>query len=152
MNKVYSFIEWDARLILGIPLIDKQHEKLVQLTNNLHLACLQSTETASAGFMAAVREAVNYVQQHFTTEEKMMLLFDFPEFTAHKGKHEGFVIEFLTQTQKFINRRHLAPNRFVYFLKDWILSHIAVNDKVFAEFVLQTRQHEKLEQLFPKSA
>ena len=152
MNENQACVEWDTRFMLGIPLIDRQHEKLVQLTNSLYMACLHSKEKANRGFIAAVHEAVDYVCYHFTTEEKIMLLTEFPEYLNHKKEHESFVREILNRTQKFTDKNHLIPNRFVYFLKDWILSHIAVCDKVLAEHILGLKHHEKLMQLFPHSA
>ena len=143
------FIEWDDRFRLGIPLIDKQHEKLIQLTNDLHVACLGSTETANGHFIDTIHEMVNYVHYHFSTEEKLMLLAGFPKYSTHKKEHTDFIKEVLIQAQTFTNNSHLVPNRFVHFLKEWILSHIAVCDKATVEFIHNTKCHEKLEQLYP---
>ena len=148
----YKIIEWDARFMLGFSLFDKQHEKLAQLTNQLYFACLQGSKTANRCFEDALHEAVAYVKYHFATEEKMMFLLDYPDFSTHKKTHESFIKEVLNQSQSFSANSHLAPNRFVHYLKDWILSHIAVSDKVMVEFILHNKYHEKLQLLFPKSA
>ena len=148
MNRQNAFIEWDPRFMLGVPLIDGQHERLVQLTNNLHVACRDSKENANDCFIRVAHEAVNYVRYHFTTEEKMMLLLMFPEYTEHKKHHEIFIREVLHQTQMFANKKNLVPNRFVHFLRDWVLSHIAVRDKVFTEYILSLKNQEKLEMIF----
>jgi len=147
-----NIIDWDTRFKLNISLIDRQHHKLVQLTNSLHNACLESPETANRSFIETVREAVNYVRFHFSTEEKLMRLIDFPGYTAHKKEHENFIKEVLTHTEKFNQTKFLVPNRFVLFLKEWILSHIAVCDKEMADSIIKTKYHEKLEQLFSESA
>ena len=149
MSDSRDFIEWDERFMFGIPPIDKQHEKLVQLTNNLHSACLRSKETAHYHFMEAAHKTVDYVRYHFTTEEKLMILVEYPGYGKHKTEHASFVMEILAQTQKYAVNSHLAPNRFVYYLKEWILSHIAVSDKSMAEFIIRTEYYEKLLLLFP---
>ena len=149
-SKIPSFIEWDDRLKFGILPVDKQHEQLVLLTNNLHLACLRGTETAYDNFITAIHKTVEYVRYHFTTEEKLMLLVEYPGYYDHKLEHESFIKEVLVQTRKFEINKHLVPNRFVYFLKEWILSHIAVSDKAMAEFIIQTKHYEKLLELFPR--
>ena len=150
--KSQAFIEWDDRFKLGIQLIDRQHERLVFLTNNLHLACLHSTQTANHYFVDTIHQLVDYVNFHFTTEEKLMRLLEFEGYSIHKKGHESFIKEVLIQTEKFSQASHLVPNRFVHFLKDWILGHIAVCDKAMADFVLDSKYHKKLEQLTHKSA
>ena len=143
------FVEWEERFNLGIPALDWQHQKLVQLTNDLHLACLQNPETAYSYFIETAHKMVTYVRYHFSTEEKLMLLLEFPEYPNHKKQHESFIKEVLNQNKKFIQKNHLVPNRFVHYLKEWILSHIAVYDKAMAAFFLSTKYHEKLERLLP---
>jgi hemerythrin len=89
------------------------------------------------------------VRFHFASEEKLMILVEFPGYPEHKKEHTEFIKEVLSQTEKFNQSKHLVPNRFVYFLKEWILSHVAVCDKVMAEFFLKTKYYKKLELLFP---
>ena len=138
--------------MLNVPIIDAQHEKLVQLTNDLYLACLQNSETASIYFIEVVHKVVDYVRYHFTVEEKMMLLFEYPDYSSHKKEHENFVREILIETQKFSSKKHLVPNRYVQYLRDWILSHIAVCDKALADYILSVKDNHKIQRLFPKSA
>ena len=152
MKVKHTLVEWEDRFVIGIPIVDKQHQRLVELTNDLYLACLQNTETANRRFMEALHEAVEYVRYHFSTEEKMMLLLEFPDYVTHKKEHESFILEILAQTKKFTIKNHLVPNRFVHYLKEWILSHIALCDKAMADFFLHTKYHEKLVHLFPRSA
>ena len=147
-----NIIDWDTRFKLSISVIDKQHHRLVQLTNRLHKACLESPETANQSFIETVREAAKYVRFHFSTEENLMLLVDFPGYAAHKKEHENFIREVITHHDKFNQAKYLVPNRFVLFLKEWILSHIAVCDKEMADFIIKTKYHKKLEQLFSEEA
>ena len=149
MKNKDALIQWSDRLILGIPLVDKQHERLVQLANDLHAACLEGRESANSYFIEAAREAVKYVGYHFTTEEKMMLLLEYPDYASHKKEHEQFTKEVLIQTQKFDEQKSLAANRFVHFLKDWILSHVSICDRTMAEYILNLRDTNKLQELFP---
>ena len=148
----HRFIEWNARLVLGIQLIDSQHEKLVHLTNNLHVACLKNREIAKRYFIKTAREAVRYADYHFSTEEQMMIFLGYPDFRIHKKEHEGFIKEILRQTFMFAEHKNLVPNRFVQYLREWILSHIAVCDKDFANYIFSYENCDKLEVLFINSA
>jgi len=150
MEKVIDFINWDERFILGIPVIDRQHKELVETTNKLHYACLRNAETANELFIKTAGKAVEYVKQHFSTEEKMMILFNFSGYKAHKLEHESFIKEILNQSMSYKGGRQIAPRRFVYFLKDWILSHIAVCDKRFTSYILSMKEMGKLNDLLTK--
>ena len=152
MNAKHTFIKWEDRLVLGIPIIDKQHQRLVELTNNLYLSFSKNTKTANFRFVKTLHEAVEYMRYHFITEEKMMLLLEFPDYPAHKKEHESFIREVLARTKRINSRKHLVPHRFLHYLKRWIPSHIAVCDKALAKFFLHTDYHEKLALLFPKPA
>ena len=145
-------VEWNSRLILGIKLMDDQHEKLVQLTNNLHLACLKNREIAKRYFIETAHEAVRYADYHFSTEEQMMIFLGYPEYRNHKREHEGFIKEILRQAFMFADHKNLVPNRFVQYLRDWIMSHIAVCDKAFANYILSYENCDILEVLFINSA
>ena len=148
----HPFIEWNSRLMLGIPLIDSQHQKLIQLTKNLHIACLQNPEIANSYFIEVAHQAIDYVYHHFSTEEKIMLLLKYPEYSEHKKEHQNFVREILIENQKFSVQKHLVPNRYVQYLKNWILSHIAVSDKTLAEYIQCLKYQKKLQRLVPGMA
>ena len=144
MSEIIDYIEWDERFMLGIPVIDKQHENLVRICNNLHWSCLKGQETLNHHFINSAHEAIEYVRHHFSTEEKMMNLFDYSEFPEHKKEHEYFVREILNCYKNFQDGIDFAPNHFVNFIKEWILSHITVTDKEFADFFLSMDHYGKL--------
>jgi len=130
------FIPWEDRFALGIPLVDEQHKKLLDLANALYDTCRQGKEFVPAGFKKAVSAAVEYVAVHFSTEEKIMERVGYPGLAEHRAKHQEFVKHVLIDVRNFEDGRTFVPNRFVLFLKDWILSHIAVMDKNMAFHVL----------------
>jgi len=143
MSRNSAFIEWNSRLILGISVIDKQHEKLVKLTNELHQSCLIGREDANRSFILAARNAANYAHSHLVTEERMMYFSKYPDFASHKREHDSFVLEVVYESKKFSKSGNLVPYRFFHFLRDWVLSHIAVNDKAAVEYILNIRNKQK---------
>ena len=145
-----SFIEWNPMLYLGVPLIDKQHEKMIQLVNNLYSACLQKNESAGHNIAETINEAVNFLKYHLVTEEKMMLLLEYPEYMSQKKEHEGFIMEILNQINSLTDKNQRFPNRFFHLLKEWLMLHIIVCDKKFTEYLLNLKNNEKLQSLFPK--
>jgi hemerythrin len=133
-------VEWATRYKIGIPVIDEQHKKLINMTNDLYMACRGGVGAANAYFRTTVRKAVDYVRFHFSTEEKILERISYPGITAHKKEHEDFVKEILRQVQAFEEGKQFVPNNFVRFLRDWVLTHIAVSDKQYAEYLLNLKK------------
>ena len=130
-------------LYLGIPIIDQQHANLVRITNNLYLSCLTNSTFANLRFIQAVRETVAFIQQHFSTEEKLMLLSGFPNYDDHKKDHGDFVWEIISRSKQFQDGQKCVPQKFVQFLSEWVKIHIGGADKEFADFFLNMKQHNK---------
>jgi hemerythrin len=135
-----NLVEWDDQYLIGIPRIDEQHKKLIDMTNGLYLGCLKGDAAAEAYFLKTIHEAVDYVRFHFSTEEKILGRINYPDFTAHKKEHENFAREIIQQVQAFQQGKKFVPNIFVRYLRDWVLTHIAVSDKLYAKYLLDMKK------------
>lgn len=127
------FVRWDERFATNIPLIDEQHKELFRLTNELFKSCVSGD--VNAAFKDAMKSAVDYVRFHFSAEEKMLVNVHYPDIAAHKKAHETFVKRILEDAENFKEGKKLTPFNFVRFLRDWILSHIAVMDMQYASYI-----------------
>jgi hemerythrin len=139
-----DFVDWKDRYSIGIPLIDEQHKKLLVMTNKLFLACNYSTDSGKAQFKQTVHDAVAYIKFHFATEEKIMELTAYPGLAAHKKEHTDFVHTVFDDVKAFEQGKPLVPNQFVRFLKDWVLSHIAITDGKMGNFLIGLKKAGKL--------
>ncbi|MDR0386805.1 MAG: bacteriohemerythrin [Treponema sp.] len=133
-------VEWDDRYSVNIQLIDDQHKELINLTNILYKGCLAGDETARAYFMETIRRTVEYVKYHFSAEEKMMENIKYPDIAQHKREHESFVKQILGDVEKFQEGKKFVPNVFVRYLKDWILTHIALEDKKYSAYIFDLKK------------
>jgi len=131
-----QIVSWQKSYSVGIRLIDEQHMHLINLTNKLFNSCMSGREGARIGFMETIHEAVNYVGYHFSTEEKVMLRINYPDYIRHKQEHADFVRKVFIKVEDFRCGKIFAPISFVYFLRDWILHHIAVCDKRMGDYLL----------------
>jgi hemerythrin len=138
-------VEWDAKFSVGIPLIDEQHKKLIELTNGLYQGCLAGDDAAREFFFKAIRSALDYVNYHFSAEEKLLENVKYPELAQHRKQHEDFVRRMVEDVKSFQDGRKFVPNNFVRYLKDWILSHIAIMDTKYARYILDLKKQGKLE-------
>jgi hemerythrin len=138
------FIEWDRRYSVGIPKIDDQHKELVRLTNELYASCMLSDEKTTAQFKTTLSSLVHYVTEHFGAEERLLQRVGYPHYAEHKKEHESFVKKMLDDMKLFSEGKSFVPNNFVRFLKDWILSHIAVSDKQYSEFLFSLKKRGQI--------
>jgi hemerythrin len=138
-------VEWDDKYCVGIPLIDEQHKTLIEHTNTLYRGCLAGTdEEKTAYFMKAVKDVVDYVKFHFSAEEKMLENVKYPQLPRQKKQHEMFVQKLLEDVRGFQNGQKFVINNFVRFLRDWILSHIAMEDTQYARYIFDLKKNGRL--------
>ncbi|MDR1107237.1 MAG: bacteriohemerythrin [Treponema sp.] len=126
-----ELVKWSATYSVGIKLIDDQHKGLLNLVNDLfnHVSSDEATERAY--FQKVIQTAVNYVKVHFATEEKIMLATKFPGYAEHKKAHDTFVLTVVDNIRDFEAGKKFTLAGFTRFLKDWVLTHIAIMDKQY---------------------
>jgi len=130
------FIEWTKDFVTGIEEVDRQHRKLVNLTNELYES-IRKKEVEEV-IDSILKELFNYARYHFKTEERLMEKYDYPEFEFHKKEHDKFkekVKEFL---KKRSSLKELEKEKFTIeimkFLKDWLIKHMLGTDRRYVPF------------------
>jgi hemerythrin len=134
-----EIVSWSDKYATGIELIDSQHHQLVNLTNELYRACLSGGIERLAVFKEAMSRMVEYVRFHFTAELKLLDAIKYPDYNNHKKMHNDLVEEILTASSTYDDGRKFVPNHFVRTLRDWVFGHIAVYDKMYAEYVAEQK-------------
>ncbi|MDE5898813.1 MAG: bacteriohemerythrin [Treponemataceae bacterium] len=141
-----DYIKWDPKFEIGIPVIDEQHKKLVELCNASYQALIQGSAENSSwerSLSGALRECVEYVQTHFKNEETLMKACGYSGFPEHKRMHDSFIKKILEASGTFGAANAATAFKFVKFLYDWILSHIAHEDKLYVQSVLEFYRQRK---------
>lgn len=142
-SSVTGIVSWSSKFEIGIPVIDAQHKKLVTLCNNLYKiitsmpASGPGSEAWHQSFFYALHECVDYTKTHFHDEEVLMTAAKYGGLPQHKARHTEFVKQVLETAKSMEQPEKSAALQFVRFLYDWILSHIALEDKQFAAPVLE---------------
>ena len=145
-----TVVQWQSSYSVGMKLIDEQHMELINLTNKLFSNCLAGQENTRAAFLQVIREVVDYVSYHFSTEEKIMERVEYPGFAIHKQQHGDFIREVISKVDDFNAGKPRAPLAFVYFLRDWVLHHVAVSDKKVGNFVMSMWKSGELQKITMK--
>ncbi len=119
---------WDERYSLGVEAIDKQHKQLFELIYKLDFAVEKQEEMAViSGLLQAL---VDYTQYHFIEEESHLVILNKEDYELHKQQHQ-FFIERLTVFKEQSERIGTVSLGLLYFLKDWLIQHIQIEDKKY---------------------
>lgn len=139
MNTVEIF-PWNENLETGLPDIDDQHRRLVQLINLLagHFAYQSDLPTLNGIF----DELANYAVYHFASEEAVWreaLADDLAE-AEHRAVHARFVGEIVRMRgEEGIKPAEEIVEEVLSFLCQWLAFHILDSDKRMARMVLAIR-------------
>ena len=134
MSKRANIVNWSPTFSVGVNLIDNQHKELLKLTNDLFSHSIGDPESEQAYFKKVIKGAVDYVKVHFSTEEQIMIKTRFPGYAEHKREHDSFILTVIEQVKVFEESKKMPLLNFTNFLKDWILTHIAISDKGYFEY------------------
>jgi len=128
-----AFFEWKNDYSVGITKIDDQHKVLVGLLNELYesMKAGKGKETLDAVLI----NLVEYTKTHFAAEESMMKLYKYPDYEAHKKKHDNMTGHVLELKRQFDSGQITNPIQITNFLKDWLSKHIMGTDKLYGPFL-----------------
>jgi hemerythrin len=129
-----SLLRWTQDYSIGVAAFDAEHMQLMAMANGLYEAILSGTaeDTLNTVFERLVR----FTETHFSAEEEMFRLTNFPEAGTHTESHERLkeqVLAFREHVGK-VDRTLLAIE-VTKFLKQWFVEHIQGDDRVFGRFL-----------------
>ena len=127
-------VTWSDRYSMGVKVVDDQHKGLLNFVNELFNHSTGDEYEEREYFKSVIQEAVKYIKTHFETEEKLMTSTKFPGYLAHKKVHDEFTKTVIKSVKDFEGGKRLVLEKFAYFLKDWVLTHVAVEDVKYAEY------------------
>jgi len=132
MTFTSELVTWSASYSVGIKIIDEQHKGLFNLVNDMYNHVNNDDEEAErAYFKSVIKQVVDYVKKHFATEEAIMRRTQFKDYIGHKLAHDFFILSVANIVQKFDEGKKVSLMSFTNFIKDWILTHIAIMDKQY---------------------
>ena len=132
VSKDEEFFKWDtSRLGLGVEAMDAEHQKLIQLMNQLH--SLAQSIAPRGQVDRVLDQLASYTLKHFDAEERYMKSIGFPELITHQQIHKTLLEKFTIHAKAFKASKEDAPSaEFFTFLKIWLQAHIAGVDRKYA--------------------
>ncbi len=128
-----SLIGWNDNLSLHIGEIDRQHQHLVKMVNELNDAMRQGK--GKEVLSKTLSGLITYTASHFGTEEKYFKQYEYPATADHKKEHQAFVAKVVDFKEKFEGGRVGLSIEIMNFLSDWLIKHIQGSDKQYGPFL-----------------
>ena len=127
-----ALIQWSDALSVNVAEIDRQHQKLVTMINDLNEAMRAGKGKDALG--KTITELITYAGSHFQLEEKYFAQYGSPETAAHKKEHTDFVQK-VTEFKTGFDKGSLGLSlQVMTFLSDWLQKHIKGCDKKYSAF------------------
>lgn len=132
---VMAIAKWKDEYSIGIPEVDKQHMKLFEIVNRIQeLLCDEFITDKYDGIVAIITELKEYTIYHFKMEEDYMLKNGYKKFFSHKVLHQDFIEKInAVDYSKIDNEQNKYLNEILYFVCDWLITHILKEDRLLAE-------------------
>lgn len=137
-----QFFYWNSSFEIGIPLIDTQHRRLVDLINELATAITDGGRLPEVE--ALFRRLMDYAAKHFADEERLLersMLSD-GEKLRHRGAHRGFVEKVAKIAERDDLLRADVAEQVLEFLITWLVSHILGSDRKISQALKQAEGGE----------
>lgn len=130
-----QWIPWLPAYEVNISEIDEQHRELFRMFNDL-LDAMWDGKGKNV-IEEKLRFLAGHAVTHFSTEEKFMVNYNFPDYPAHKKLHDDFtacVADFL----KVYERNGATTDMLVSMVQDlgaWTRDHIRDMDQEMGKFL-----------------
>jgi hemerythrin-like metal-binding protein len=122
-----DLITWGPSLLTGVPLIDSDHRKLVDMLNRLNAA--MSAGKSKEVLADLLNELVGYTVKHFAHEEQLMAKHKYADAAPHIAEHKKLVADVLAFKVKLTGGTAMISIELMKFLRNWLTAHIMQTDQ-----------------------
>lgn len=123
---------WDKALETGNTAIDEQHKSLINAINDFLDAWSKGKGRSEVG--KTLKFLQEYTVKHFNDEEKLQIQSNYPDYKAHKEKHEAFkntINEIIKEFETNGTSVQIVA-KVNNSVAQWLITHIKSEDKKVA--------------------
>ena len=124
-------IKWSKDWELGIPVVDSQHQRIVQYINKIGDKNIARDKQAIEDIMAELKD---YTRSHFAFEETLMEEAGYGFVKAHARVHELFIRKIDDYWQEHKNGKDISDD-LMKTLESWLYNHIMHDDQDYSDIV-----------------
>lgn len=130
-----ALITWNQNYNVNINEIDRQHQMLVKMINDLYLAMQTAKEKETLSKM--LDKLFIYAAMHFAKEEHYFDTFGFPETEKHKKEHVDFERKLSKFEKDFNSGKVMLTEKVIQYLANWLVHHIQGSDRRYSKFLTE---------------
>ncbi|MGC2854064.1 bacteriohemerythrin [Novispirillum sp. DQ9] len=120
-------IAWSSQLETGIAIIDRDHKVLVDLLNQVAAVIGDGEERAVMG--SVLNSLSEYTHYHFSREEKLQEVANYPGLEAHRRRHAVLAAQVDDIRSRYRDEPDAVKGEEVRsFLRTWLVEHILKED------------------------
>lgn len=136
MRKERGKKTWSPKVILEIPELDEDHQRLLGRVNALVAAVASKTPSRVQSALSALRCET---EAHFAREEALMFEARYPRLEQHRARHQRLLralraFRFALDASGRL-RLPLVP---MNYIRRWFVAHVARDDRMVASYLDET--------------
>lgn len=124
---------WSNSYSVNVKAIDDQHMELIDIINRLHEAMLKNKSKLIMGDI--LKQLIEYTNNHFTYEERLLEAHEYPSLTEHKRVHCEMRTKVNLLQSDYQAGKVILSTKVMDFLKNWLADHILGNDHLYKDFL-----------------
>lgn len=124
---------WRDVFSIQVAEMDRHHKRLIEIANAVieHL----HAEADRNSLIRAFDALVDYTHYHFSAEEKLMALYDYPGAEAHIKKHRNLILQVAEYRREMLGSNASNNASFTHFFESWMVHHILEEDRKYGVFL-----------------
>lgn len=126
---------WSKDMEVGNPLLDSEHQELLEKINDFMSACSQGKGRSE--ILSTIQFLKNYTKTHLEHEEELQRKSGYPDYQNHKRLHQKFVDEVNRLEKQFSQQGEtiVMVGEINQQLGNWLISHIKTEDTKLTAFL-----------------
>ncbi len=143
-----AFLTWRDDLLMGIDVLDADHQQMVRLLNLLVAAGEPppdppapdgdpepTSQRPAAAALQHLDDLIAHVRGHFEREEAFLRAIGYPDYVDHKREHAMQMAEFVDLRRRLAEEttRYIDPETVQEF-RHWFFNHVIAEDRKYAAY------------------
>jgi len=126
-------ITWKECYETKIISLDKEHQRLVELINQLYEAIRQ--KRSEEVMLPIFDQLLDYTKQHFAHEEEVLEEYSYPDLEQQREQHRKLTEQVSVYRQQLASENMPEAKEIMNFLRTWLLQHIVEYDLQYGPYL-----------------
>ena len=124
-----TLIEWNTELAVNVSFMDKEHEELIALINELYEAVL--AEQSKQDLDRGLDRLIAHTAAHFEHEETLFEDTGYAGAAKHRKQHDALTKQAMRLQQNYRQGETDLSVNVLKLLSKWLLNHMLTSDRKY---------------------